>query len=279
MDDRWFVVGGAGFIGTNLQNRHSCSVYDIKNDPRDDAHDAERLTRAMLGHKTVVHLAANADIAAGAFDPELDLAGIDLTRNVCRAARACNVDRIIYTSGSGVYGASSADSPSERTACHPTSAYGASKLASEAILNAYAALYDIDVVIFRPANVVGPHQTHGVGFDFLAKLRADPTQLEILGDGQQTKGYLHVDDLLAAFDTAPLGTWNIGPRDVLTVDEIASMVIERLGLEGVELRRTGGLAWPGDIPVVRLNTEVLRYEAGWTCRSSADAMRQALEAL
>ncbi len=272
----WFVVGGAGFIGTNLAQRQETIVYDLVHG--DDAHDAARLTKAMAGHKTVVHLAANADISAGALDPTLDLAGIDLTRNVCRAARAVNVERIIYTSGSGVYGTKSPAWPNEQSVTVPTSAYGASKLASEAILHAYGALYGIEVVIFRPANVVGPHQTHGVGFDFLRKLRADPTRLEILGDGKQSKQYLHVDDLLDAFDVAGPGVWNVAPRDWLSVDEIADLACAELNLHRVERTHTGGLAWPGDIPEVRLETSALR-RLGWDCRPSQVAMIQALAAL
>ena len=272
----WFVVGGAGFIGTNLAAQRDCTIYDLADG--NDAHDAKKLTAAMMGHKTVVHLAANADVAAGAIDPTLDLDGIDLTRNVCRAARACNVRRIIYTSGSGVYGTASKAWPNEQNATVPTSAYGASKLASEAILHAYGELYGIEVVIFRPANVVGPHQTHGVGFDFLRKLRADPTRLHILGDGKQSKQYLHVNDLLRAFDLAPPGVWNVAPRDWLSVDEIAAMACHALNLYAVPFTYSGGLAWPGDIPEVRLETSALRRH-GWDARSSVAAMAQALAAL
>lgn len=271
----WFVCGGAGFIGSNLAKRRNCTIYDRK--WGDDAHDLDKLTRAMRGHKTVVHLAANADIAAGADDPEVDLDGIDLTRNVCLAARACNVEKIIYTSGSGVYGARSGAWPNEQTVTVPTSAYGAAKLASEAVLHAYEQ-YGIEVTIFRPANVVGPGQTHGVGRDFLAKLRGEPDRLKILGDGKQSKQYLHVDDLLDAFEVAPAGVYNVAPRDWLSVDDIALMACQQLHLRRVRFEHTGGLAWPGDIPQVRLETSALR-RLGWDCRSSVVAMAQALTTL
>lgn len=273
---RLFVVGGAGFIGANLARRHDCTVYDLKDGH--DARDLPDLMRAMSGHDTVVHLAANADIAAGANNPNVDLDGITLTRNVAEAARYCGVRRIIYTSGSGVYGAASDRWPGEQTACYPTSPYGASKLASEAVLNAYAHMFGIEVVIFRPANVVGPDQTHGVGYDFMRRLRLADDRLVILGDGKQTKQYLHVDDLLDAFDLAPPGTWNVAPRDTLTVDEIADMAIRQSGLHGVKVTHTGGRAWAGDIPVVRLETSALR-RLGWSCRTSVQAMSQALTVL
>ena len=273
----WFVVGGAGFIGTNLAaHRKNCTVFDLVDNH--DALDLDVLTYWMRGHDVVVHLAANADIAAGADDPSLDLDGITITRNVCDAARATGVRRIIYTSGSGVYGAASKAWPNEQNATVPTSAYGASKLASEAILHAYGELYGIEVVVFRPANVVGPHQTHGVGFDFMRKLRADPTRLHILGDGKQSKQYLHVNDLLRAFDLAPPGVWNVAPRDWLSVDEIAAMACHALNLYAVPFTYSGGLAWPGDIPEVRLETSALRRH-GWDARSSVAAMAQALAAL
>jgi UDP-glucose 4-epimerase len=269
----WFVVGGAGFIGTNLAKRRPCTVYDLQHGW--DALNYRSLNAAMHGHDTVVHLAANADIAAGADNPELDLEGIDITRNVAKAARHNSVKRIIYTSGSGVYGHRSWGA-SEETPTVPVSSYGASKLASEAILHAYEQ-YGIDVTIFRPANVVGPDQTHGVGYDFLRKLREDPTRLEILGDGQQRKQYVHVDDLLDAFDVAPPGTFNVAPKDTLTVDEIAEIACAWLGVQP-EITHTGGLAWPGDITRVRMEATYLR-RWHWTPRSSRRAMTDALAAL
>lgn len=270
----WFVVGGAGFIGTNLAHTRPCTIYDLANGC--DALDVERLAWAMAGHATVVHLAANADIAAGGDDPNLDLDGITITRNVCEAARRTGVRHVVYTSGSGVYGALSEAWPNEQTPTVPTSPYGASKLASEAVLHAYERWFD--VTIFRPGNVVGPHQTHGVGFDFMRRLRADPSRLRILGDGKQSKQYLHVDDLIAAIDCAPPGVWNVAPRDAMTVIDIADIACATLGLRDVTYEIDGGLAWPGDIPTVRLDTTALRRH-GWTCRSSTVAITQALGAL
>jgi UDP-glucose 4-epimerase len=267
----WFVVGGRGFIGTNLAKRRECTTFDLVDGQ--DAREYLKLVAEMRGHDTVVHLAANADIAAGAENPSLDFDGIDITRNVCKAARQVGVKRIIYTSGSGVYGHRSINA-TEETPCFPVSSYGAAKLASEAILQAYEQ-YGIEVTIFRPANIVGPHQTHGVGFDFLRKLRKDPTRLEILGDGTQTKQYVHVDDLLRAFEIAAPGTWNVGSPDQLSVDVIARMACARLGVDP-EITYTGGLAWAGDIPNVNLNWSALK-RVGWCPKeSSARAMNRAL---
>ncbi len=276
MEKPWFVVGGAGFIGTNLAKRRPCTVYDLNGFPGDDALNYHHLLGVMDGHETVVHLAANADIAAGAEKPWLDFQGIRITENVCRAAREVGVKRIIYTSGSGVYGHRSWGA-TEETPTVPVSSYGASKLASEAILHAYEQ-YGIDITIFRPANVVGPDQTHGVGFDFIRKLRDDPTRLEILGDGKQTKQYLDVADLLNAMELPITGTYNIAPNGRLTVYEIARMACAALELEGVEFTYTGGLAWPGDITDVSLDASKLRA-AGWSkVRNSWQAMTHALAA-
>lgn len=273
-DIPWFVVGGAGFVGTNLAKRRNCTIFDLRDGS--DARDYLKLVANMRGHDTVVHLAANADIAAGAENPRLDFDGIDITRNVCEAARSAGVQRIIYLSGSGVYGHRSV-AATEETPCFPISSYGASKLASEAILHAYEQ-YGIEVTIFRPGNIVGPDQTHGVGFDFMRKLRADPTRLEILGDGQQSKQYLHVDDLLDAIDLAPAGTFNVAPYYAINVFEVARLAVQQLGLRNVHLDVQGGLAWPGDITRVALDCSKLE-KLGWRPRSSMDAMTEALAVL
>lgn len=277
----WFVVGGRGFIGTNLAARRACTTYDLIDGQ--DAHDFDELAEAMHGHDTVVHLASNADIAAGADDPSVDLDGIDITRNVADAARLCGVRTILYASGSGVYGRRSHKHLTENGPCVPSSAYGASKLASEAILSAYSALYGISVHAFRFANVVGPYQTHGVGFDFVNRLREDPARLQMRGDGNQTKPYIHVDDALNAVEMVAgipgFHAWNVGPEDDLTVREIARLAIKTLGLCKVELTSTGGVAWAGDIPRVSMNTDKIRAKVGWTCRPSEKAMREALAAL
>jgi UDP-glucose 4-epimerase len=176
-----------------------------------------------------------------------------------------------------VYGHKSDRWPNEETATVPISSYGASKLASEAVLHAYEQ-YGIDVTIFRPANVVGPDQTHGVGYDFMRRLREDPTRLRILGDGKQSKQYLHVDDLLDAFEIAPPGTFNVASSSSLTVFDIAEMACFELGLQGVKFDVQGGKAWTGDIPVVRLECSKLQ-RLGWSARTSEQAMSQALGAL
>ena len=161
----------------------------------------------------------------------------------------------------------------------PVSTYGASKLASEALIASYCHMFELRAAAFRFGNVVGPRQTHGVGFDFLRKLRDDPTRLTILGDGLQSKSYIHVDDvmtavLLAHESTARFNVFNVATGDYITVCEIADIAAEVLGIDpaSVNYEFTGGdRGWKGDVPIVRLNTDRIKA-LGWKClRSSAEA--------
>ena len=212
---RYFVTGGAGFIGAHLVNHlidttpSSVTVFDNfstgrkwafgdrLNDPRlviveGDARDQAALTRVIAGHDIVYHFAANSDIARAATEPAIDfLNGTLLTHNVLEAMRETGVRRILFTSGSGVYGdVPPVPIPEEYAKTLPISTYGACKLASESLISAYCHMFEITGTVFRFANVVGPHQTHGVAYDFIRRLAKDPTRLKIFGDGQQTKPYI-----------------------------------------------------------------------------------------
>jgi len=125
--------------------------------------------------------------------------------------------------------------------------------------------------------VVGPRQTHGVGFDFVRHLLADPTKLRILGDGSQSKSYIHVDDVVTAVllahgkTTKPFDTFNVATGDYITVSEIAKLALDVVGLmpETVRFDYTGGnRGWQGDVPVVRLNTDRIQ-SLGWSCRRNS----------
>jgi len=308
------IIGGAGFIGSHFTDRlldggaaEAVTVFDNfssgrewhierhLSDPRltvvkADVNDADALADAVAGGGTVIHLAANPDIAGAAEQPAIDFdEGTVLTHNVLEAMRQSAGGRILYASGSGVYGdLGEAEADEETGPMQPISTYGASKLASEAMIAAYCHLFGLTARVFRFGNVVGPRQTHGVGLDFIAKLRRDPGRLEILGDGRQSKPYIHVDDVIDAVlladdkaETA-FAVFNAAPGDAVTVTEIADMAVECLGLdpEGVEYSYTGGeRGWSGDVPVVRLNCDRLR-SLGWTCRdTSRQAVRRSLKAL
>lgn len=311
---RFFIVGGAGFIGSHFTDRlladdetGAVTLFDNFSSGREwhfehhladprlsviraDAGDGDALADAMAGHDVVIHLAANPDIARAATEPAIDFdEGTVLSNNVLEAMRRSGCRRILYASGSGVYGdQGDADINEDFGPLRPISTYGASKLASEALISSYCHLFGLGGCIFRFGNVIGPRQTHGVGYDFIAKLRRDPSRLEILGDGKQSKPYIHVDDVVDAVLYADehcrdgLGIFNVAPNDAITVREIADLVVDCLGLgkDSVQYVFSGGArGWSGDVPVVRLNCRRIQ-ELGWACRTpSLAAMRRALKAL
>jgi UDP-glucose 4-epimerase len=309
-----FVTGGAGFIGSHLVSRLLKSekterlvVYDnftsgrrsylevLTRDRRlsvveGDLKDAERVREVMNGCDTIFHLAANPDIAKAITQPDIDFwEGTYLTQNVLEAMRQTGASRIFYTSGSGVYGENSSTFFREDYGpCIPISTYGASKLAGEALLSAYCHLFDMNGLAFRFANVVGARQTHGVGYDFVRRLRQDPQRLQILGDGKQSKSYIHVDDVLSAIftakaaSTATFDVYNVATDDYMTVNEIADITVEESGLQRskVVYEYTGGdRGWKGDIPVVRFDASKIK-SLGWKAqRSSSSAVRDAIRAM
>lgn len=311
---RYIIVGGAGFIGSHFADRllaegetEVVTIFDNftsgqrwhidhhKNDSRfevitADVHDLARLNNAVNGHDVVIQLAANPDISAAATDPDIDFReGTVLVRNVLEAMRLGGVNRILYASGSGVYGDfGETEVTEDQGGMRPISTYGASKYACEHLISAYCHMFDLTARCFRFGNVVGPRQTHGVGFDFLRKLKKDPSSLSILGDGQQSKSYIHVSDTINAVLHAhqnfegSFGVFNVATGDYITVTEIAELVLECMGLEKsqVSYEYTGGdRGWKGDVPVVRLNTDRIR-KLGWQNKhGSADAIRLSLKYL
>jgi len=304
-----FITGGAGFIGSNLVEElvknNFITIYDnfssgkkefLKTWLRSknlkiikgDLLDFKKLKRAIKGHELVIHLASNPDIAKGILDPSIDLKqGILVTFNVINAMRLNNIKKLIYLSGSGVYGDQNEKVIKENFGpLIPVSMYGASKLSAEALICAFCHLYDMQAWIFRPANIVGKNQTHGVAHDFIKKLRKNPKKLLILGDGKQSKSYLHVKDLIRAVLKAfcqtnkKVNIFNVASEDFLTVNEIAKIVIEEMGLKNVKLKYTGGkVGWKGDVPKVRLDISSIK-KIGWRPKfNSKEAVRQAVREL
>jgi UDP-glucose 4-epimerase len=311
---KFLIAGGAGFIGSHFTDRLLCdrgveavTLYDNFSSGREwhyahhahdrrlrvvhgDVKDLAALERAMAGHDVVIHLASNPDIARAAVEPDIDFReGTYLTQQVVEAMRRTRASRLLYASGSGVYGdLGDHEAEEDFGPLVPVSTYGASKLAGEALIASYCAMFDLTACAFRFGNVVGPRQTHGVGFDFIRRLRARPECLRILGDGQQSKSYIHVEDVLEAVlqahekTTKNFETYNVATGDYITVTEIARLAIEVAGLspDQVRLEYTGGdRGWKGDVPVVRLNTERIR-SLGWTSkRNTSQALCMALHSM
>ena len=305
------VVGGAGFIGSHFvdsllstSSTKRVVIYDNFSSGRDwhfehhlndsrlqvvrgEISDQKKLVEALDGIETVIHLASNPDIAAAVNDPEIDFReGTALTNAVVEAMRLAKVESILYASGSGVYGdIGEQEGQEDVTPMLPVSTYGASKLAGEALIGSYCYMFDKQGFAFRFGNVVGPRQTHGVGFDFVKRLLANPKELQILGDGKQSKSYIHVEDVVnAVLHVAKTGrerfkSFNVATLDYITVNEIADIAIEVLGLtkSNVAISHTGGdRGWKGDVPIVRLNTNRIR-QTGWSnSRSCAEAIRASL---
>ncbi len=307
-----FIVGGAGFIGSHFVDHllaqpaiKKVTVYDnfssgqkwhlakhINNERfhsvKGEISQLKSLQEAMAGHDTVIHLASNPDIAAAAVEPAIDFEqGTRLTHNVLESMRTSGASRIIYASGSGIYGDVGALEVSENHGpLTPISTYGASKLAGEALISAYAHMFDLSGLVFRFGNVVGPRQTHGVGLDFIRKLKENPHQLTILGDGQQSKSYVHISDIIDAVWLAnekvedEFAAFNVATGDYITVTEIARIAINKIvgDPSKVKFIFTGGdRGWKGDVPVVRLNTDKIR-SLGWHCQhNSAQAIERSID--
>ncbi|HYK93438.1 MAG TPA: NAD-dependent epimerase/dehydratase family protein [Thermoplasmata archaeon] len=296
------VTGGAGAIGSVLVGRLAAAGREVRvldnlssgrrdhlpqasspgqvilteTDLRTDAHPD-----AFRGAGEVWHLAANPDIRLGTENPRLDLDhGTVATFNVLEAARRADVPRILFSSSSVVYGLPTVfPTPEEYGPLLPQSLYGASKLASEGLLSAYAHCYGIRAHIFRFANIIGPTMTHGVIYDFIQKLRADASRLEVLGDGRQSKSYLLVGDcvdaMLLARDRANALTnvFNLGTPDRISVKEIAEIVVRAFGGRAA-IQFTGGeRGWAGDVPQQLLAIDRIS-KLGWKPTASS---REAVE--
>ena len=300
------VTGGAGFIGSAVVDRlledgSSVTVYDDLSTGREsfisqhfgsfnfrfvkaDVLDMETLLKEMKGHTSVWHLAANPDIRKGTKSTRVDLEQNTLaTYNVLEAARRTDVESVVFSSTSTVYGrAKVLPTPEDYGPCLPISLYGASKLACEGLMSAYSELYGIRGWIYRFANIIGNRSTHGILYDLVEKLNRNPTELEVLGDGNQKKSYLLVeecvDGMVYGYKQAKggLNYFNLGADDQITVRRIVEVLVEETGLKDVELKYTGGESgWAGDVPIFLLSTKKMA-DLGWKPKhNSEQAIRKA----
>jgi UDP-glucose 4-epimerase len=287
------VTGGAGFIGSHLVDRlieegNRITIFDnlssgkiefIEKHLEDtdftlikgDILDNEVIEKACRDIDLVCHIAANPDVRLGASDTKIHFdQNILVTYNLLEAMRKNNVKKVVFTSTSTIYGdAQIMPTPENYGPLIPISLYGASKLACEALITSYSHTFDMQAWIFRFANIVGPRSTHGVIVDFIRKLRENPTQLEILGDGEQEKSYLHVSEcinsILFAIEKSKedVNIFNIGSEDTISATGIGRFIVEEMGLSDIKFIYTGGSrGWKGDVPKMRLDIEKLKA-IGW----------------
>jgi len=281
------VTGGAGFIGSHVVDAllergvavriiddFSTGFRQFVNPSAElleaNLLDFDAIRPAFVGVDLVLHLAANADVRHGLLQPRKDLEqNLLVTHHVLEAMRAEGVSRIAFSSTGAVYG-DAAVLPTPEDAPFPvqTSLYGASKVAAEALLSAYAHGYGFRSSIFRFVSMLGPRYTHGHVFDFWRKLKADPRRLEVLGDGKQQKSYLHVKDCVRALLLAverqrePVGILNIGHDGWLSVNESIAIICQQLAVSPALTYTGGDRGWVGDAPKILLDTQRLRA-LGW----------------
>ncbi|OGZ29936.1 MAG: UDP-glucose 4-epimerase [Candidatus Niyogibacteria bacterium RIFCSPLOWO2_01_FULL_45_48] len=290
---RFFITGGAGFIGSHLSDRlmaegNEVTVYDNLSlgkkefverhfsSPKfkfvqADLLEFDKLKTSMEGSDVVFHLAANSDIIKSAKNPKIDLEqGTIVTYKVLEAMRANNIKKIVFTSSNVVYGeAVKSPTAEDYGPLLPISFYGASKLACEAVMGAYCHNFEFNAWIYRFGNIVGKRPTHGVVIDFYGKLKKNPLVLEVLGDGNQSKPYVEVHDcvdgMLFGLNNSheQINLFNLGTTGAVYVKDIADIVVKEMGLKNVKIKFAGGVrGWPGDVHTVRLDVSKLE-SLGW----------------
>lgn len=295
------VAGGAGFIGSHLidallaeGNDVVCvdnffigtkeNITHLHGNPHfkfyeQDLTDLDRMLEIFRTEQVeyVFHLAANSDIQASAQSPMIEYKNTYSTTFILlECMRLCGVKKLFFASTSAVYGEQmGAEVSEEAVALKPISYYGGAKLGSEGIISSFAYMNDMSVLVFRFPNVIGPRLTHGVIFDFVKRLKEDPSHLRILGDGRQSKPYIYVLDLVDAimrFKDAEKGVtlYNVGVETQTSVTRIAEIVCEKMGLAGIPFEYTGGRGgWKGDVPVFAYNLDKI-HATGWKASMTSD---------
>ena len=300
------VTGGAGFIGSHLcdslaQHNWKITILDnfsagsigniqhlLKQMPQKvkllngDCTNPIHVKKALKNVEMVFHFAANPEVRLELSDPKTCFEQNIYATYILLQQLANNpkLHTLIFASTSTVYGEpETIPTPENYAPLQPISLYGASKLASEALISAYAHTYNFKAVIFRLANTVGPRSQHGVIQDFIQKLNRNPNQLEILGDGTQTKSYLYISDCIEAMllglnkSKNQLEIYNVGSEDQIDVKTIARIAIEEMGLKNVKLAFTGGVnggrGWIGDVKNMLLDISKLK-SLGWKSKHNSE---------
>jgi len=299
---RYFITGGAGFIGSHLvdalANKGEIVVYDNLSSGslkfiarhlkkknfrfiKGDLLNKKKLIEAMESADFIFHLAANPDISSSVQNPSLDFKqGIEATFNVLEAMRLNKIRKIAFSSSSTVFGEPKIlPTPEDYAPLAPISSYGASKLAAEGLISAYSHLYGMTSWVFRFANVIGPRLTHGAIYDFIKKLQKNKRTLEVLGDGEQEKSYIHVKDCVEGmlfgtkYGCEKFNLFNLGTGDRMKVKDIAKALLSEMNLTQTKISFTGGKrGWAGDVPQMILDVSRLK-KLGWQAKyNSEDAV-------
>ncbi len=302
-----FVTGGAGFIGSHLvdklldrgdyvtsfdnlsSGKKEFFKHHKKNDKfrfvEADLLNLKQVKKEIKDHDVIFHIAANPFVRLGEEQTRLDLEqGPIATYNVLESMRLNKIKKIVFSSSSVVYGETpKIELPETYGPSLPISLYGAGKLAGEGLISAFCGTFDFQAWIYRFANVVGIRGTHGVIVDFIAKLKKNPKELEILGDGRQQKPYLHVSDIVDGIifgfehSNDQINLFNLGCDSNTTVTRIAELVVDELNLGDVKFKYTGGArGWAGDVPHFQLDISKIK-KLGWKeSYTSDDAVRKSI---
>jgi UDP-glucose 4-epimerase len=302
------VTGGAGFIGNHLceellrmqykvvvfdnlslgkeKNIERLKIFDNFIFIKGDILNKEEFQKLFNNYNfdTIFHLAANSDIAISYQIPEIDFCNtFQTTFEVMNMAKKFNIKNIVFASTSAIYGNTNKLITEDLGPLKPISHYGAAKLASEAFLSSFSSNYNINTWIVRFPNVVGEYATHGVIYDFINKLKKNPIEMEVLGDGKQIKPYIYVKELVCALlfiwnnSHERLNIFNIGIKTRTTVKEIAEMVIRDMKLSTKIVFTGGNKGWIGDVPEFSYDTSKIN-KLGWTEKlSSNEAVKKAIK--
>jgi len=305
------VTGGAGFIGSHLVDRLIREGYEVRvidnfstgrwenlkhveNNPsveiiKGDLKNEQDIEKAIKEVDTVFHFAANPEVRVSTVNPRIHFEeNVIATFNLLEAMRKRDIKELVFASSSSVYGEPEEIPVDENAPIKPVSVYGASKAACENLIHAYSKLYGIKAVVLRYANVVGPRLRHGVVWDFMNKLRANPRELEVLGDGTQTRSYIYIDDAVEATMIAwrkasnMFEVFNVASEDWITVDEVARIVIKVMGLNDVKIvyrPAAHGVGWLGDVKRIALRIDRLKnqgFKPRWGSRDSVERTAKAL---
>lgn len=302
------ITGGAGFIGSHLSDKllaegHNVVIYDnlslgklsniekaLSNSNcsfvKGDINNSEEFHEVFKKNSfdVVFHMAANSDIARSHANPNVDFDNtLKTTYNVLLAMKEFGVKNIVFASTSAIYGDTGVSVDENFGPLFPISHYGASKLASEAYISSFCENYGFKAWITRFPNVVGERATHGAIYDFINKLKKNPNELEVLGDGTQIKPYLYVKDLVDAIllvwktTSNQINYYNLGVESRTTVREMAEMVIEEMGLDATIKYTGGNKGWVGDVPQFSYSLDKI-HSLGWKASfSSNDAIRKSIQ--